>query len=90
MDRKISENGYVFIKPEGYWVLEHRYVWEKYHGEIPKGYFVHHLDGNKQNNILSNLTIVSRKAHGKIHQLPNRIRIKYPNGVKVSKVETRE
>lgn len=45
----------------------HRLVWEAFVGEIPKGYIVHHKDGNKQNNSLSNLKLLSCKEHHDIH-----------------------
>lgn len=32
-------------------------------GEIPKGYHVHHKDGNRQNNSIENLAILSTKEH---------------------------
>lgn len=32
-------------------------------GEIPKGYHVHHKDGNKQNNCVSNLEIIHPSKH---------------------------
>lgn len=32
-------------------------------GDIPKGYQVHHKDGNKQNNAVTNLEIVSPREH---------------------------
>lgn len=32
-------------------------------GAIPKGYHVHHKDGNKQNNIVSNLEIIHPSKH---------------------------
>lgn len=34
-------------------------------GEIPKSYHVHHKDGNKQNNRVDNLEIISPKEHCK-------------------------
>ena len=33
----------------------HRLIWEKAWGKIPKDWVIHHLDGNKQNNKVSNL-----------------------------------
>lgn len=33
-------------------------VWESFHGEIPAGHRVFHIDGNKQNNRLDNLKLV--------------------------------
>lgn len=41
----------------------HRLVAEHFIGEIPKGYQVHHKDGNKQNNCVDNLEILSPGDH---------------------------
>lgn len=43
----------------------HQLVAEHFIGERPKGYHVHHKDGNKQNNIVSNLEYIHPKAHRK-------------------------
>ena len=45
----------------------HRAVWTYYFGEIPDGYVVHHIDGNKENNDISNLTIMTNAEHRKLH-----------------------
>lgn len=45
----------------------HRYMWELAHGEIPKGYHVHHVDGNHDNNSLDNLALVLGKQHVTYH-----------------------
>lgn len=45
----------------------HRYVWEHEVGPIPKGYHVHHIDGNKANNDLSNLSIMTGTGHQRLH-----------------------
>lgn len=34
-------------------------------GEIPRGYAVHHIDGNKQNNAVTNLEIITVKEHAR-------------------------
>lgn len=47
----------------------HRYVWEYYHGEVPEGYCVHHIDGNKNNNGILNLTIIPKGKHVQHHSL---------------------
>lgn len=86
LERTISNYGYVLLKiPDhpfarhGGWVLEHRYVAEKYlltketSVEIDgKRYLrrdlnVHHIDGNKLNNDMSNLMIITRSEHMKLH-----------------------
>ena len=45
----------------------HRAVWSYYNGEIPIGYDVHHIDGNKVNNELSNLELLNKSEHHKKH-----------------------
>ena len=44
-------------------MLFHRYIWEKHNGPIPKGYQIHHIDGDPLNNSISNLQCLSAKAH---------------------------
>ena len=34
---------------------------------IPKGLLVHHLDGNKKNNDINNLALITLTAHNRIH-----------------------
>ena len=45
----------------------HRCVWEFYNGAIPSGYEVHHIDGDKSNNDISNLQLLSNAEHMKLH-----------------------
>lgn len=51
----------------------HRKIWIKAFGEIPKdkfgrSYHIHHIDGNPNNNDLSNLSCVSAQKHYEIHK----------------------
>lgn len=48
-------------------ILMHRYVWEYYNHTIPKGYHVHHKDGNRANNDISNLELLKGAEHEKLH-----------------------
>lgn len=41
----------------------HRLVWESFNGEIPNGYEVNHIDGNKENPRLDNLELVTRAGN---------------------------
>ena len=43
--------------------LVHRLVYEHFNGSIPNGYVIHHKDGNKLNNRIENLQLMSSKEH---------------------------
>lgn len=72
-------NGYLMrIKPHWYTgrkgskhVFVHQLVMCEALGitEIPKGFCVHHVDENKQNNDISNLALMTTVAHMRLHQL---------------------
>lgn len=47
----------------------HRLIFEDFYGPIPKGYIVHHKDGNKLNNCLMNLEILKQSTHRTNHYL---------------------
>ena len=49
----------------------HRAVWEYYNGEIPKGFQIHHKDGNIDNNDISNLECLSSREHLSNHSKKN-------------------
>jgi hypothetical protein len=45
----------------------HNYEYEYYYGKITKGYVVHHIDFNPENNNISNLQLLTNSEHNKIH-----------------------
>lgn len=45
----------------------HGYVWEKEVGPIPKGYHVHHINGDKADNRIDNLSIMTASGHERLH-----------------------
>ena len=45
----------------------HVEVYKMYKGEIKEGNVIHHIDGNKDNNITKNLVQVTPSEHQKIH-----------------------
>lgn len=55
----------------GYFIYKsrplHRVVWEYHNGKIPKGYDIHHIDGDKSNNQIENLQCLTRKEHRRLH-----------------------
>ena len=68
---RVNSGGYRQFKDKktGKWVLTHRRVAEKkVGGKIYAGRAVHHIDGDKTNNKRSNLLVVSKEAHRRIHK----------------------
>lgn len=65
-------NGYYQItsRNENSKKLLHRLIWESYYNtKIPKGYVIHHLNENKNDNRIQNLQCISSKNHRRYHQL---------------------
>ena len=71
----INKHGYkLFKKPEhpnagkdGY-ILEHRYVMSEHLGRPLEDWeVVHHKDGNKLNNEISNLEVLTKEEHSYLH-----------------------
>ncbi len=65
----ISSQGYIVLcKNRSNKKLLHRKIMEEHLGrKLSSNEIVHHIDGNKLNNDISNLKIVSRSEHMKIH-----------------------
>ena len=64
---KNGNNGYLTVHLRGknkrLTTRIHLLVAKAFIGDIPDGYEVHHIDGNKQNNTMQNLEIISKKEH---------------------------
>ena len=77
-ERVSDGRGYwMILRPEWYTgrtgcnhVFEHSVVMCKALGltEIPAGFVIHHIDGDKHNNDISNLALMTNAAHSKLHQ----------------------
>jgi hypothetical protein len=72
--KKIHKGYIQILMPEHHradkngYVMEHIYVFEKETGiQVPSNCVVHHLDGNKQNNDISNLCLMSFGGHSTYH-----------------------
>lgn len=64
----IDSLGYMTANINNDTIRLHRYLYEKYIGKIPDGYYVHHKDFNKLNNDISNLICVTPSEHSLIHK----------------------
>lgn len=65
----------------------HRAVWVFYNGKIPKGLHIHHIDGNKDNNDISNLKLMTQQEHMQYHNTSERLSKwwKSEKGIKANK-----
>ena len=71
---------YIFWKDDiyhmgcyGYYVnnqkkLLHRVKYEEYYGTIPKGYIIHHKNGDRSSNDIDNLQCMTASEHTKMHR----------------------
>ncbi|WP_302782615.1 HNH endonuclease signature motif containing protein [Clostridium saudiense] len=60
---KNSKTGYYTTIVNGKTQYVHRLVWELFNGAIPEGFEINHIDGNKSNNKLFNLELMTRKEN---------------------------
>jgi hypothetical protein len=60
--RRCHEVGDVVVRRR-----EHQDVWEAANGPVPPSMVIHHVDGNKSNNALSNLVAVTEREHRRTH-----------------------
>ena len=84
-------NGESFYKCGNYFQHKgkrlHRAVWEYHNGSIPVGYHVHHIDENRSNNDISNLSLVLGSEHLRNHMLEDVRREKSRESVKLAIAE---
>ena len=77
-DRKMSTDGYwIVYTPDGF-VKEQRWIMQQHIGrKLGRDEIVHHINGDKLDNRIENLEIVTRGRHNTIHATGNRYRHNY-------------
>lgn len=71
---RVTPDGYVIIKismskdPHEDWVKEHTYIMEQHiNRKLYPHEIIHHIDGNKKNNAIENLKVMTQSDHMMIH-----------------------
>lgn len=98
---KINYNGFTFYYGGDYYrgsviidgkkrdVLLHRYIYMCEVGDIPPKHHIHHRDGNKLNNDISNLECLTMtehfRFHGRTKEYKDRLRALQPLGIEAAK-----
>lgn len=59
-----TTQGYLSIKIDDNWITEHRAIWEREYGPIPKGSAIWHINGQNMDNRLRNLVSLKRSERG--------------------------
>jgi len=73
--RYIPRSHVVWLEAHPEWLIAHP------DGEIPRGYVVHHKDGNKLNDVIENLEKISLASHVSRHRRPPAEYIKLLQGL---------
>ena len=67
-----GKNGYTVVQVDGVQFWMHRIIWALAHGEDPGMNLIDHIDGNKRNNRISNLRLVSQLVNGQNRHRANK------------------
>lgn len=65
---RVGKRPCVSINNRPYFI--HRIVWVLHFGEITEGYFVDHIDGNSENNLIENLRVIPHKINTRNRKIP--------------------
>lgn len=87
---RIDKDGYSAVKTAkpNIWKLKHKLIWEAAHGEVPAGFVVTFLDGDKSNFSIKNLALISQAENAMMEKFS--LRSKNPEftktGILIAKV----
>ena len=88
--KAVVVNGYYTItsrKEGNYGVRLHKLIWEKFNNcSVPKGYVIHHKNGNKLDNCILNLQLLSKSEHTILHHTGSKRSIETKNKISNSRI----
>jgi hypothetical protein len=75
--KKLKYKGKTFFKyPDGYYrngkTTLHKFKYENKHGTLLPCFHLHHKDGNKLNNNINNLELLTPQEHALVHKVMRR------------------
>ena len=47
--------------------MNYRALWQEHHGPIPEGHVIHHVNGDRKDNRIENLRLLSTWVHALLH-----------------------
>jgi len=59
----LRDDGYIGIFINQKYYFEHRIIWEIIMGEIPNGFYIDHIDGDRSNNNIENLRLCTTQQN---------------------------
>lgn len=76
MELSFRQDGYVRVKCAAHqefgdrWVLRSHFIWWKWRRErVKHGWCLHHVDEDRTHDIMSNLRLMTRAAHTRLHRI---------------------
>lgn len=67
--RRAKADGYIICRGRsGREEMEHREVWKREVGPIPRGWVIHHINEDKRDNRIENLVAMPAGAHDYLHK----------------------
>lgn len=72
----ITPSGRKALSPKGRHKCIYILVWTLFRGPVPKGFVIHHIDGDKLNDRLDNLMMLTVSGHGRIHHQKINVKLK--------------
>lgn len=68
-NRWMELSNFIKGKKPNRWMELSKFIWLKHNKDIPKGYVLHHIDGDELNDSIENLILMTRREHFIVHNI---------------------